>query len=274
MPGLRSISSGNSHLADVVQKCAARNHLDLNRGDAHGARQSNGIGGHPFRMPFGFGVLQVKCVAQRLERHVVGVFEIFHGLAQHLGAGAHNLFEILLVVVTFLERLAMIERPLHCGDQMLALKRLEQIVVGAATHRVNGHADVVDRTHHDHGKLRLLGVDTLQQGDAVTVLHHNVGQNQVEGILNEHFHGLGAADGQLHIIPLPFKSRANHRPDRRLVVNHKYAGRLPDSRIGARLRVRGLRRRGVHSTQICQVRCQTLLSCAPATATLLVSRYL
>ena len=81
----------------------------------------------------------------------------------------------------------MVQRALHRADQVLALEGLEQIVVSAAAHGVDGHADVVDGGHHDHGKLRLLRVNALQQRNAVAVLHHNVGEHQVEGVV---FQGL------------------------------------------------------------------------------------
>jgi hypothetical protein len=60
------------------------------------------------------------------------VLEVFHRLAKHFGAGADDLFEILLVIVAVLQGLAMIERALDGVDQGLALEGLEEIVVGAA----------------------------------------------------------------------------------------------------------------------------------------------
>ena len=128
-----------------MQKGAARDDLDLRRGDAHGAGQRDGVRGHPLGVAFGLGVLQVERVAQRLQRDVVGVLQIFHGLAEHLGSGAHHLLKVLLVVVALLQELAVVEGALHGAHQVLALEGLEQIVVGAAAHGVDGHADVVDR---------------------------------------------------------------------------------------------------------------------------------
>ena len=184
LAGLAQDVVGNGHLADVVQESAARDDLDFRRGNAHGAGQRDGVSGDALGVAFGFGVLQVERVAQRLERDVVGVLQIFHGLAQHLGAGAHHLFEVLLVVVALLQRLAMVEGALHGGHQVLALKGLEQIVVGAAAHGVDGHADVVNGRDHDDGKIGLLRMDAVEQGDAVSVLHHDVGEHQVEGVMS------------------------------------------------------------------------------------------
>ena len=65
---------------------------------------------------------------------------------------------------------------------MLALEGLEQVVVGAASHGVDGHADVVDGSDHHDGKLGLLAVDAFEEGDAVSVLHDDVGEDQIKGV--------------------------------------------------------------------------------------------
>ena len=133
-----------------MQKRAARDDLDLGRRNAHGARQGDGVSGYALGVAFSLGVLQVERVAQRFERHVVGVLQVFHRLAQHLGARPHHLLQVLLVVVALLQGLAVVERALHGGDQVFALEGLEQVVVGAAAHGVDGHADVVNGGDHHH----------------------------------------------------------------------------------------------------------------------------
>ena len=57
------------------------------------------------------------------------------------------------------------------------------VVVSAAAHRVDGHADVVDCRHHDHRKVRGLGMDSFQQRQPVAVLHHDVRENQLKRLL-------------------------------------------------------------------------------------------
>ncbi len=87
----------------------------------------------------------------------------------------------------------MVERALHGGQQLLALERLEEIVVGAAAHGVNGHADVVNGGDHDDGKIGLQAADALEQSDAVYILHHDVGEHQIEGV---EFRGLRGRRGR------------------------------------------------------------------------------
>ena len=93
---------------------------------------------------FGFSILQVERVPESFESDIVGVFQIFHRLAQHFGAGANHFFKALVIVLGFFKRLAMTEGALNGVQQLLALKRLEEIVVGSAAHGVNGDADVVN----------------------------------------------------------------------------------------------------------------------------------
>ena len=152
-------------------------------------------------MAFGFRVLEVEGVAERLEGDVVGVFQVLHGVAQHLGAGADHFFEALVVVLGLLKGAAVVERPLHGAEQLLALEGLEKIVVGAAAHGVDGHADVVHGRDHDDGKVGLKSVNAFEQGDAVDVLHHDVGEHQVEGVELESFEGFATTAGQFDVYP-------------------------------------------------------------------------
>jgi len=157
------------------------------------ARASDGVSGYTLGVTFRLRVLEIEGVAQSLQCYVVGVLQIFHGLTQHFGSGANYLFKILLVGVILLESLAVIESALYCGDQVFTLEGLEQIVVSAATHRVDGHADVVDRRDHDDRQVRALHMDTLQQRKAIALLHHDVGQDQFEGLVLESIKGFATA---------------------------------------------------------------------------------
>ncbi len=123
LAGLAQDVVGNGHLADVVQKSAARDDLDFVRRNAHGASQRDGVGGDALGVAFGFGVLRVERVAQGFKRDVVGVLEIFHGVAQHFGAGADHFFKALVVVLGFFKCLAMIEGALDGVQQAARARR-------------------------------------------------------------------------------------------------------------------------------------------------------
>ena len=205
LAGLAQNLVGNRHLADVVQKSAARNHLDLGRRDAHRPRQRDGVSGHALGVAFRLGILQVKRVAQCLKRHVVGVLQVFHRLAQHLGARPHHLLQILLVGVALLQRLPMLKRALHRGHQVFALKGLEKVVVSAAAHRVDRHADVVNGRNHDYRQIGILRMNALQQREPVALLHHDIGQNQLKSVLIDCLQGFVSARRQL--TSYPWRSR-------------------------------------------------------------------
>ena len=240
LAGLAQNFVGNRHLAHVVQECAARNDLDFLGRNAHGARQRDGVSGYALGVAFGLGILQVEGIAQRLKSHVVGVLQILHGVAQHLGAGAHHFFETLMVAFGLLEGAAMAERPVHGAEQLLALEGLEQIVVSAAAHGVDGHGDVVDRGDHDDGKIGKESVNAIEQGDAVDILHHDVGEHQIEVVELESLNGLIGSAGHLDGKSLALQRGGNHGAHRGLIVDdknaHELARALSSAECGRRVR--------------------------------------
>ena len=56
-PGLREDRVGDRHLADIVQKRAAGDHVNLALGQAHGPGDGDSERGDAAGMTFGFGVL-------------------------------------------------------------------------------------------------------------------------------------------------------------------------------------------------------------------------
>ena len=135
------------------RKRAARNHFDLGRRNAHRPRQRDCVSRNALGVALRLGVLQVKRIAQCLERHIVRVLKVFHRLAQHLGSRPYHLLKVLLVGAAFLQSLAVFKRALYRGHQVFALERFEKVVVCAATHRIDRHADIVNGRNHDDRQL-------------------------------------------------------------------------------------------------------------------------
>jgi len=212
----------------------------------------------PLGVSLGLGVLQVQRVAQRLQRDVVGGFNIFHGLTEQFGSGPHRHFKVLLVAVVLLQGLPVFQGALNGAEQALALEGLEHIVVGSAMHGVDGHADVMNRRDHHHGKLRLLPAYSFHQGNPVPVLDHDFGQHQVEVILFHHFYGFTAVGGRLYLIPLALQSGADHRPNMSFAIHHQYPCRPMQSCIRACVCLQGHRGADQHF-QSCQIQCQVLI---------------
>ena len=142
-------------------------------------------------------------------------------MAQHFGAGAHHFFQALVVIMGFFKRLAMAEGAIDGGEQLIALEGLEQVVVGAAAHGIDGDADVVNGGDHHHGKIGLQGVNAFEQRDAVDIVHHNVGEDEVEGVHLKRFEGFAAAVGLFHGVALALQSGGQHGAHGHFVVDHK-----------------------------------------------------
>ena len=56
----------------------------------------------------------------------------------------------------------MIESALHRRNKVLTFEGLEQVVVRAATHGINGYADVVNGSNHDDRQAWVERVNALQ----------------------------------------------------------------------------------------------------------------
>src|ERR1700722_17516220 len=117
----------------------------------------------------------------------------------------------------------MIERALHGVQQLLALKRLEEVVVGSATHGVNGYADIVNGGDHDDRQIGLKGVDALEESDAVDVVHHDVSEHKIKGVQLQSVESVAAVGGLLDCVSLALKSGGDHGADGGLVVDDENA---------------------------------------------------
>ena len=84
----------------------------------------------------------------------------------------------------------------------------------------------MDCGDHDDGKIGLQRVDPLQQRDAIHILHHDVGEHQVEGIQLQSFECFAAAAGQFDGITLAFQRGSHHGAHGRFVVDHENSRRL------------------------------------------------
>lgn len=74
----------------------------------------------------------------------------------------------------------MFESAADGGQKLLALKRLEEVVVGAIAQGLKGDLNVVDSRDHDDGQVGVAALGALEQGDAIHFRHHEVGEDEVE----------------------------------------------------------------------------------------------
>ena len=113
-----------------------------------------------------------------------------------LRAGGDQCFEIGAVSVVLAFQAAILQGAADGGEQLFALERLEQVVVGAVAQRLQGDLDIVDGGHHDDRHVGILFLGALEEGDAVHLGHHQVGEDEIEFLARfEQGHGFDAAGG-------------------------------------------------------------------------------
>jgi hypothetical protein len=84
---------------------------------------------------------------------------------------------------------------------------------------------------HDDGKIGLKGVDALEEGDPVEIVHDDVSEHEIEGVHLECFEGIAAVAGLLNRVSVAFESGGNHGADGSFIVNDENTRRLASARV-------------------------------------------
>ena len=71
----------------------------------------------------------------------------------------------------------------------------------------------------------MLRVNPLQQRNAVQILHHDVGQHQIERIQSQRIQRFAGAAGQPHLVSHALQCGTHRRPDLCLIVHHQHPSR-------------------------------------------------
>ena len=130
---------GNGHLSDVVQERAAGNHVNLISGSAHGAGDGDGECGDALGVAFGLGILEVERIAQGFQSDVVGALQFGDGgCAVAWCEPADQRFQIGLVGAVLQLQAPILQGAANRVQQLLALERFQQVVVGAVADRAPG----------------------------------------------------------------------------------------------------------------------------------------
>jgi hypothetical protein len=117
-----------------------------------------------------------------------------------LGLLRHTLFEQPVMRAILHQQLAAFQRFFYVNRQFLQVKRLRDVIVGAEFHRVNRHVCVGGCRQHDHGDVRVGGHDPLQQVDPRQAGHHDIAQDEMEGLALEKRQGVIRGFGRLAFI--------------------------------------------------------------------------
>ena len=125
-------------------------------------------------------------------------------LDQHAGVGRRDAFQALdhvahlrAVADDALEAKLLVQPPLqfqvgllqaralgglfHARPKLGHVERLQQVVESPAPHRLDGRGDGAVAGHQDHFGVGLLGLGAGQNAQPVDVVHHQVGDDHVEG---------------------------------------------------------------------------------------------
>ena len=68
----------------------------------------------------------------------------------------------------------------------------------------------MNRRHHYNRQIGLLRMNAFKQRNAVDILHHDVGEDQVEVVQTQDFQGFTAAGCEPYLKPLLLQRKAHH----------------------------------------------------------------
>ena len=173
-------------------------------------------------MALGFRVLQVQRAAKGLQSVVVRLFELVESLLEPRGAIFHLLLEIALIFSVFVDEPTMLQRAAHAQEKLVLFKRLQDVVVGAATDGFERRGDVVDRRDHNDGHVGVKLTHPFQKLDAIHLRHDHVAQNQVGSGAFDVFLRNAAVVRHRAAVAFGFEHRRNDFSNRFFVVHDKY----------------------------------------------------
>ena len=138
------------------------------------------------------------------------------------GAFFDELLEIALVGAVFHHQAAMLQRAANAEEKLVFLKRLEDVVVGAAANGFEGRGNVVDGGDHDHRDFGIVLAQPVEQFDAVHFRHDHVAQDEIgRDALDLVLRGAAVADGGA-VIALRFEHGRNDFANGFFVVHDQY----------------------------------------------------
>ena len=93
---------------------------------------------------------------------------------------AEALLDLRAQAAILLPQAAVLERALDGQADLAQLERLGQIVVGALAHGLDGRLQAAEGRHEDHAGAGLALLGRAQEGQAVDLVHHEVGEDHVD----------------------------------------------------------------------------------------------
>ena len=117
----------------------------------------------------------------------------------------------------------LLEAALHDADDLLDLERLEDVVVGAALHRVDGRLHRAEAGHDDGERVGRGGADRVEQLDAAHARHLEVADDEIVVGVAELRERRRAVLRRADDVPLHAEEVGQDVPDELLVVDDEDA---------------------------------------------------
>jgi hypothetical protein len=124
------------------------------------------------------------------------------------------------------------ERALDRALEVVDDARLDEVVVDALPERVNRRLDGGVAGEDDGHEAGVLGLQLVEQRDAVHVLHAEVCEDEVERAAGDLLEGLGAVGGRLDVVALLFEDGGGRDADVLLVVDDEQAVAAAAAAVG------------------------------------------
>ncbi len=172
-------------------------------------------------MAFCFCILQVQGAAERFQRVVVRLLELRNRHSELLRPFVHLLLQVQLVALVFQHQPPVLQRPPDSQEELVFLKRLQDVVISAAPDSLERGGNIMDCGHHDHGHLWIMASEPVKQLDAIHFRHDHVAQYKVRRLPPHALLGRPAiAYGSTTVAPR-FEHCRNNFANRFLVIHHQ-----------------------------------------------------
>ena len=89
------------------------------------------------------------------------------------------MLELDLIATVFGDEAAVLKRATDAEEELVFLKRLQDVIVGAAADGFEGGGDVVDGRDHDDRDFGVIFAKPIEKFDAVHFRHDHVAEDEI-----------------------------------------------------------------------------------------------
>jgi hypothetical protein len=122
----------------------------------------------------------------------------------------------------------MLQGTTDAQEELVFLKGLEDVVVGAPANGFQGGRDVVDGGNHDDRDFGVVLAEPIEELDAVHLGHDHVAEDEIRGDALDLLLGGAAVANRGAVIPLGFEHCRDDFADGFFVVHDQYIFKVHD----------------------------------------------